>query len=233
MATTPRSGSNLLCQLLFERAQLQEPKEFLNLEFLRNCGAVDHELRFLVPSLDALIGCTNYDRRDRAFPICIKAMYTQFDKARTLPGVSEGLRAETVILLLRRDIVAQAVSLYIAELTGRWTSYARPAAERAEPPYDFKAIEARVRRIDRHVALWRQTFEADHIDYRVVYYEQLMADPDELLESLMHFWQLEPRARRARFSHPPERQTTVLNTDFIERYRLDKGDDRAGGGATT
>ena len=119
--------------------------------------------------------------------------------------------------------MAQAVSLYIAEHTGRWTSYARPPSERVEPPYDFKAIDARARRIEQHIALWRQTFEADHIDYRVVYFEQLMTQPNELLENMMQAWQLKPRARQARHSHPPERQTTALNTDFIERYRLDRG----------
>jgi LPS sulfotransferase NodH len=230
MATTPRSGSNLLCQRLFERAQLQVPKEFLNIEFLQKWGVIDHEAKFLIPSLDVLLDRAKYDRRDTAFPICIKTMYTQFDLARTLPGVSEGLRAETVILLLRRDIVAQAVSLYIAEHTGRWTSYGRPRSDKSAPPYDFEAIEARIRRIDHHVALWRQTFEENHIDHRVVYYEQLMDDPDELLGHLMHVWQLKPRARPARHSNPHERQTTALNADFIERYRLDRGNDRANGG---
>ena len=231
MATTPRSGSNLLCQRLFEQAQLQEPKEFLNIELLRQWGVVDHESRFLVPTLGALLDCAQYDRGDSAFPICIKTLYSQFDQARTLPGVSDALRAETVILLLRRDIVAQAVSLYIAEHTGRWASYVPPVSERSDPPYDFKAIAARVRRIDQHVALWRQALEADHIDHKVVYYEQLMAHPDELLENLMQIWQLKARVQPVRHSHPHENQTTALNADFIERYRLDSGDDRLGGNA--
>lgn len=226
MATTPRSGSNFLCQRLFERARLQMPKEFLNMDFLRQRGVVDDESRFLVPSLDALLerAAPGYDRRETALPICIKAMYTHLVQARTLPGVSEWLRAETVILLLRQDIVGQAVSLYIAEHTGRWTSYGRPRSEdRGDPPYDFKGIAARARRIEQHVALWRQTFAAENVDYRVVYYEQLMTQPDELLEELMHVWQLKPRARQAQPANPHERQTTALNEEFIERYRRDGG----------
>lgn len=232
MATTPRSGSNLLCQLLFERAQIQEPKEFLNIEFLRSCGAVDHESRFLVPSLDALLDCSNYDRRETAFPICIKAMYSQFAPSRTLPGVSQGLGANTVILLLRQDIVAQAVSLYIAESTGQWTSYASPRTDGAGPPYDFAAIDARVRRIEQHISLWRQTFDAGRIDHREVFYEHLMADPVEVIDSVMQLWQLKLRPRPAHHSHPHARQTTALNADFIERYRLDVRPEREKGGTT-
>ena len=228
VASTPRSGSNIFCQWLYERARLQEPKEFLNVESLRKYGAVDDQGQFLVSSLAALFDGTPFNRRNADFPICIKAMYSQFAQARALPGVIESLAARPVVLLLRRDVVAQAVSLYIAEFTGQWTSYAQPHA--AAPPYDGNAISARARRIEQHLALWRQVFAAERIDYREIYYEDLMAHPVDIVDGVIELWQLTLRRSRARHSHPHARQTTGLNADFIERYRRDQ--ERNGGDAT-
>src|SRR5687767_4026471 len=48
IATTPRSGSNHFCDLLFEGATIQNPKEILNLELLRSRGLLE-DTHYLVP----------------------------------------------------------------------------------------------------------------------------------------------------------------------------------------
>lgn len=221
IATTPRSGSNYFCDLLFERATIQNPKEVLNLELLRSRGLLE-ETRYLVPSLEALIANLGYDRRQKASPICGKVMYSQFDVARRLPGVRESLEAHPVVLLLRRDIVAQAVSLYIAEFTGQWTSYKEPARDVSELSYKFEAIDGIAERIERHTALWRRTFLVAGIHYIELYYEQVIEQPAEAVDRVMQLWELAPRMRARSAPKPHSSQTTEINRRFIEQYRRDK-----------
>jgi LPS sulfotransferase NodH len=221
IATTPRSGSNYFCDLLFEGATIQNPKEILNLELLRSRGLLE-DTQYLVPSLESLIAGLGYDRRRQASPVCLKVMYSQFDLARRLPGVRESIGAHPVVLLLRRDIVAQAVSLYIAEFTGQWTSYKEPARDAAALPYSFEAIERVAERIERHTALWRRTFLVAGISYLEIYYEQVIEQPVEQVNSVRRLWDLAPRIRPKAAPKPHSSQTTEINRRFIEQYRRDK-----------
>lgn len=222
IATTPRSGSNYFCELLFQRAKIQLPREFLNPELLRTLGLLQGWSDYLVPSLESLIAGRGSRRQRRPSSICLKAMYSHFDRARALAGVRESLSAHPVVLLQRRDIVSQAVSLYIAEYTGQWVSFRPPLRDVAELTYSFEAIDAVADRIERHTALWRRTFLVAGVEYKEIYYEQLIEQPEELVNSVMRLWDLEPRDRPRSAPKPHSSQTTEINRRFIEQYRRDK-----------
>ncbi len=222
IATTPRTGSNYFCDLLFERAEIQTPKEFLNAEFLRRLDLVDDESRFVMPSFEAFVAHIGDQWRNTVQPLCIKALYSQFEPVRTVPGVRESLSAHLVVMLVRRDVVAQAVSQHIARSAGHWVSAAEPRRDRATIRYDFSAIDAAVERIERHNALWRRTFLVAGITYQEIVYEQLTLQPAEIVDHVIELWGLTPRSQRQAVPNPHRSQTTDLNAEFIERYRFDK-----------
>jgi LPS sulfotransferase NodH len=222
IATTARTGSNYFCDLLFERAEIQTPKEFLNPEFLRRLNLVDDESRLLMPSLDSFLDDIGRQWRNTVQPLCIKALYSQFEPARTLPGVRESLSAHVVVMLVRRDIVAQAVSQHIARSAGHWVSGAQPRRDPETIQYDFSALDAAVERIERHNALWRRTFLVAGISFQEIVYEQLTSQPAEIVDQVIELWGVKPRAQRQAVPNPHHSQTTDLNARLIEQYRLDK-----------
>src|SRR5688572_15310109 len=222
IATTPRSGSSYFCEVLFQRAKIQASAEFLNPRKLRQRGLLQDESNYLVPSLEALIEGRMSERREVESPICLKVMYTHFERARALAGVRESLGAHPVVLMQRRDVVSQAVSLYIAELTGQWVSFKPPLRDVAALPYSFEAIDGIVDRIERHTALWRRTFLVAGIEYLEIYYEQLIEQPVEVVNSVMRLWDLARRNRPKLAPKTHSSQTTEINRQFIEQYRRDK-----------
>lgn len=222
IATTARTGSNYFCDLLFERAEIQAPKEFLNLEFLRRFNLIDDESRPLMPSLDSFLDEIGRQWRNTVQPLCIKALYPQFESARRIPGVRESLGAHLVIMLVRRDVVAQAVSQYIARSAGHWISGAQPRRDLETIGYDFSAIDTTVERIERHNALWRRTFLVAGISYEEIAYEHVRMQPVETIDHVIELWGLTPRAGYRAVPKPHHSQTTELNARFIEQYRHDK-----------
>ena len=222
IATTPRSGSSYFCELLFQRAKIQASAEFLNPRMLRRHGLLQDGANYAGLSVQSVIEGRMHGRREGASPICLKAMYSHFDRARALAGVRESLGAHPVVLMQRRDVVSQAVSLYIAEFTGQWVSFKPPLRDVAELPYSFEAIDGIADRIERHTALWRRTFVVAGMAYKEIYYEEVIEQPVEVVDSVMRLWDLAPRNRPARAPKRHSSQTTEINRQFIEQYRRDK-----------
>lgn len=222
IATTPRSGSSFFCERLFQRARIQASAEFLNPRMLRQRGLLEGESSYRVSSLESLIESRMSGRKKGSSPICLKVMYAHFDRARALAGVRESLGAHPVVLLQRRDVVSQAVSLYIAEFTSQWVSFKPALRDAASLPYSFQAIDRIADRIERHTALWRRTFVVSGIDYVEIYYEQVVEQPVELVNSVMRLWDLAPRIRPRPAPKSHSSQSTEINRRFIEQYRRDK-----------
>lgn len=91
-----------------------------------------------------------------------------------------------LIHLTRRDKVRQAISLYVAEHSGRWYDYNRASGNAGtgmpfnEPPlnYDFDAILHTYQYLLRHERLWREFFGANAFSVHEICYEDMIASFD-------------------------------------------------------
>lgn len=193
IASTPRSGSTLLCRLLWATGRVGAPKEYLNPMQLR-----DWELRlgegrrqrwsagFLRgPLVGALMGRTGWP------PERIEAHLARV-RARRSSGGWFGLKLHhhhherwfpdgrlpaclgevRWIRIRRADRRRQAVSWARAEQTGQWASWQRPLLP---PVYSRRHIDARWADLDRAEAGWDATLAGQaSLDIR---YAALVADP--------------------------------------------------------
>jgi LPS sulfotransferase NodH len=227
ICTTPRSGSNLLCDLLASSGTMGDPREFLNVQSF----IVDHAARVPGGSPDKVPMAAFFDYLTRGFAtpngaFGAKLLYDQFEPLFSVEAVREFVSGCRLVWLVRGDVVAQAVSAYIAAKTGEWTSHVedenRAGGEdrRAAIEYDFAAIDAHVKRLTRQNALWLEFFSANAKEFLIVRYEDLVADPEHECNRIRAFCGLDA----AEFSLADasfKTQRTELNDRLAEQYRAD------------
>jgi len=134
------------------------------------------------------------------------------------------------IFMSRGDKIAQAVSLYIAETTGRF-SESREQGERASEDapsieYDAAKILDRLRYVAYQEHLLSLFFTVHELDYLPVTYEALLADSKGVLRKILHYIGASKVAmgRLALIEIAGKtlaRQGGQLNRKLIDRFRSD------------
>lgn len=178
IAMLPRTGSTALCSLLEATEVLGIPREYLNPRgplkpWARRLSASD-----LGEYLEAL-------RREQATPngvFALKTLYQDLEPVLERAPVAELLGTATFVYLTREDLVAQAISNYIAESSGVW--HRDPSGELfrsrgggdPDPPYDEAKILAEHDALVRQHADWERLFAQRSIEPLRVTYEGFVAD---------------------------------------------------------
>ncbi|MDA0160526.1 Stf0 sulfotransferase family protein [Solirubrobacter ginsenosidimutans] len=198
VCATQRSGSTLLCELLKATGVAGVPNEYF--QHFKDSGIADQPRQYLagvsdpsvlglLPPLDPGVPETSFDfeavRRAGTTPngvFAAKIMWSHTPDLwvrlgeRSLEDVFGPLRYVQVV---RRDKVAQAVSLWTAIQTQAWRSGDSPVAE---PVYSFAAI--------KHLTEWLAAGERGWTEWLrgrspdVVVYEDFARDPGPTIEIL-------------------------------------------------
>jgi LPS sulfotransferase NodH len=198
VCATQRSGSTLLCELLKATGVAGIPNEYF--QHFKDTGLADQPRQYLaglddpsvlalLPPLDPGVPETSFDfeavRQAGTTPngvFAAKIMWSHTADLwarlgdRTLEDVFGRLRYVQVI---RRDKVAQAVSLWTAIQTQVWRSGDTPVAE---PVYSFAAIRHLVGWLEAGERGWTQWLRGREPD--VVVYEDFARDPGPTISIL-------------------------------------------------
>jgi LPS sulfotransferase NodH len=181
IAFSLRSGSTMLCDMLTSR-HLGKPSEFFHYPYDFN-PLFDKRLgKTPLRQLLTLIGDhsaggyfgskVTHDHRARLEQIFRQEVYDYDGLASVLPNHSW-------IFLKRRRIVEQAISLFIAERSGRWhiTANAASSSEPTYPAYDFLTILSKVMILSAHNVNWEYYFSEEGINALCIEYEDLARNP--------------------------------------------------------
>lgn len=125
------------------------------------------------------------------------------------------LRFDTFIHVVRNDVVAQAVSWYLATKTGQYHSLDKPKVAPDDVAYDDLEIASRVAQIQAHNTRWTNWYALGGISPLIVEYETLVAAPADTLKTVFDFLGLDaPKEIRPGL-------ITKLNyrPDFVETYK--------------
>jgi LPS sulfotransferase NodH len=198
VCATQRSGSTLLCELLKATGVAGVPNEYF--QHFKDTGLADQPRQYLaglddeftlslLPELDPGVPETSFDfeavRRAGTTPngvFSAKIMWSHTPDlwrrldGRTLEDVFGPLRYVQVV---RRDKVAQAVSLWTAIQTQAWSSNDVP---QREPVYSFAAIRHLVGWLAAGERGWTQWLKGRDPD--VVVFEDFVRDPEPLISAL-------------------------------------------------
>jgi LPS sulfotransferase NodH len=135
------------------------------------------------------------------------------------------------IVISREDKVAQAVSLYIAEATGRYSEFradgACAAAAKDVPiGYDAARILDRLRYVFYQEQLFSLFFTLHAVEFLPMKYEDLLRNPKAVLRDMLRYVEA-PKSSIARLSSIAADGKTVirqggeLNRILIDRFRTD------------
>jgi LPS sulfotransferase NodH len=168
VASEERSGSEWFCQLLGATGRLGRPSEYLNTYWMRRFIADYPED---VPGQLAVahrVGTTTNRR------FAMKTHLVQLRRLVNEAAFDEAFPAAVFVRLIRRDLVAQAVSLYRARFDNQYHAHVAAARHVA---FDADAINRMLMELARTRCGWEVYFARTGTRPIVIAYEDLTADP--------------------------------------------------------
>jgi LPS sulfotransferase NodH len=176
ICTTPRSGSNFLCDLLSATGQLGRPVEYFNLDGRRRYDDPAYP-DDRIEQIKAVVS-----RGATANGIyALKLFPHQHEKvARRVPWYT-CLPDLAFVHLERHDTLAQAISLTIAAQTGRYRS---SDTARREPVYDGRQIRKHLNGLVDDHRTWRLFFALTGIEPLRLTYEDVSERPAEAVKAI-------------------------------------------------
>ncbi|MCP5154615.1 MAG: glycosyltransferase [Ectothiorhodospiraceae bacterium] len=183
IATTPRAGSNLLCEALGGTGLAGSPTEHLadgarrSFEVTHGGGGGVDQLAAAVQGLTGpndVFGTKLLWHQLEALAAPTSGEWPPGGPMDALKLLLPGLR---FVRLRRRDRLRQAISLWRAEASGDWVRTEATRGVAPAPTFDRAAIAQRLARLDADEARWDELL-ADHRPAPfTVWYEDLAADP--------------------------------------------------------
>jgi LPS sulfotransferase NodH len=207
LAAVPRCGSHFIGHTLASTGQLGFPLEYFKTShwdaWAKRSGTTD------------VSGVLNSLYTYRTSPSGVFSCKLQWDHVRFVvdAGLSDLFQNATVVLILRQDILGQAISLAIARQTGSWISEQVPLRAAV---YSRSEIESAIGSIIEREGKWRAFLASIDVVPKVVCYEAFYEDPEfwtaEIAKSVGV--ELDPGTKALRSS------TEVQRTSDSEQWRL-------------
>ncbi len=242
VASVPRSGSTLLCRVLWDTGGVGAPKEYLNGMQLR-----DWEVRFgssavrrfgyglLFGRVAGLVGARGWTperlaghlarvrlrRSDPSGRFGVKLHYHHFENWFLRRGwrPEKLLAPQRWIRIRREDRVAQAVSWARALQTGRWASHQWGTLPSVYRP---RQIDRLLAEIERQETGWDAFFAERGYEALQLTYEELAGDMPGVVRRVLGYLGV-PEAAKASVAEPVlQRQADETNVRWIERYRASR-----------
>lgn len=221
IASMPRSGSHLLGHLLFATGDMGSP-----LEYFHAGHRPRWQERFGVTTMPEVLRALFRHRTSPSGVFGAKAHWPQFADVLADSALRSLLDVVLFVQIRRRDAVAQAVSLVVAEHTGGWISF---QAEQREPVYDAAAIARALLEIDAQERGWADHFTRVPTAVVRIDYEDLVADhagPVGTIRDRLGLPTVPPAPREVAL---PGRQGGDRNRGWRDRFRDDLAAGRVGG----
>jgi len=198
---TSRAGSSYLARELAVRRRIGRMEEAFSPNFVQGLAAADMIRSFA----DGWF----------SFKLGVRGLIT----AELCGVIPQYLEKMHFVLLLRRDIVAQAVSLVKANQTGQWHSIHAPTGE---PRYDAARIADSARNIAAGVASLRRYLQLTKRPWRPLYYEDFEHGDFTGAEAICDEFGVPPAAPGTGPKLKPlDRTADAVNAEWITRFQGD------------
>jgi LPS sulfotransferase NodH len=195
IAITPRSGSSYLCDVLTHTRSLGKPGEMFSRQFIPNylkVAPAHSSDEYLSQILKVMQTGTASG---------LKASWFQFNDFRTSMQNPELLTELRYIYLTRRDLAAQAVSLYRATATDVFHTNIKHSEEKLKKlkklKFDYEKIDFWSKHIEVQERGWRDYFANHRIYPLCINYEEIEEDAATVVKRIFSYLSITPPAKPA------------------------------------
>jgi LPS sulfotransferase NodH len=227
ICTTARSGSNLVCDYLFNTGRLGRPTEVFNPQIVVK-GAYNR--RYTVPEPVVLADYVAWLKENfatRNGVLGLKMLWEDMEFLGGSPAVSELLDQAHLIRLTRRRKLAQAVSYYLAQETGQWVASDPAHRQPEDVAFDFGVISRHLDRLCLQDARWDAELDTRGLEALHWHFEDFVRDPAQHVRSLADRLGVDIADDPIRTSLT--KQSTARSQAFIDAFRREARDGRTGG----
>ncbi len=175
----PRSGSSLLCELLFTTGLAGAPAEYFDHTLMRRFRE-----RWGVTTFDDYVRALLARKTGPNGVFGFKAHFFQLAEAFPDDRVHEAFPSLQLVYIGRRDRLRQAISLARALQSGKWASD-HDVRRKRPVVFDRAQIDRLLARIAERERRWEQFFEQSGSAPLRVDYEDLIEAPDEIVLAVL------------------------------------------------
>jgi LPS sulfotransferase NodH len=207
-----RSGSNYLADLLRSTGKFVGLDESLN----------DYSFRELAPaygtkSFAEYLKRLHWEQASRPGQIWgMKVGWMQLTmllRTRAIPNLLD----PSLVLIRRRDVIAQAISYFIATKTQQWTTSDEAVVDRNKVVYDGQDILDIIQHIMQDYSMFDQIVTCTGLPYGEIFYEDLLDSPEKIICNIArtlcgHAFAVAPDTVRVKI------QRDVVDQQFKERF---------------
>lgn len=224
VAATPRSGSTFLCLEMWRDGRFGRPWEYFDFSHTKSRMAALLQRA----KTDNLLAYVHWLIGKRCSPTGLFATKLMVEHALLLEhsGLFETLPNLCAVEIVRRDVLAQAVSFAKADATNAWEANQK---DRQKPTYNETRIHQRLQHISESKALWQGLFQSWQIEPIRVYYEDLVESPSQTLDHLARTLHLvEEKSQEGTLPLPYlQRQRNQINHDWKTQFLDDQQNHRS------
>jgi LPS sulfotransferase NodH len=211
IASTGRSGSHMLGHALQTSNHFGFPLEYTNpinfKEWQKRLGIADfcdviNEIKKKRTSSNGVFG--------------IKIHYPHIKMYSGFTGITKLFPDAYYVLLSRKDVLKQAVSLAIARQTGVWIAGEKSKCD--NPIYDWNQIDACLRETIMHNASWRYILAANKCNYIEMNFDEIKTNLPKAIGDIAKFMQIEISSDALPKQQVTKRQSSEINIEWEKRY---------------
>lgn len=184
ICTTARSGSNLVCDYLFNTGYLGRPTELFNPKIVMN-GAYGRRFGKLPPvSISQYISWMDENFSTKNGVLGIKLLWEDMEYLGRFSEFSNLLEKAYILRLSRLQKLGQAISYFLAQETGQWIATDPARKQPHEVDFDFHAIDSHLQRLCAQDAKWDAELDARGVSALHWRFEDFVRDPSRHVHDL-------------------------------------------------
>lgn len=215
IASTPRCGSHMLGHTLHQTGYFGFPLEYANPENLK-----EWKRRIETESTECVIRELTQRRTSPNGVFGIKLHYTHINVLGGFDRVQALFPDAYYVLLSRKGILKQAVSLAIARQTGVWIAGQEPKNDNP-PQYRFEQIERCLREVILDNASWRYTLAANGCHYIEMDFDSVRKNLGASVQTIADFMGVQLDGSQTQEEHVTSRQGSSLNDEWVAQFVRD------------
>lgn len=211
-----RCGSTLVAAEASSLGFCGKPNSHLNYEFFNSDFVIEYCENNGISTFQRYVEAVHEEFRSPLNIFFTKGSLDQLIWLKRCGVIGTALPVYQYLRVIRRDLVAQAVSLVIAEQTGRWTIMHEPSSDILS--YDHQKIANAVSYIAKITADTDVYFSLLGMQPTYFVYEEILPDLTQVGEKLQGLTGINALPRGPR-TLEVERQSQRVNLEWAQRFR--------------